>query len=197
MHLALALAVSLSAAQYENQVWTLTADNRLAFDSTAFSKQAEAMPVAIPQGWEVHFSPHGGCTASIVAAIDSAAAHRDTILVLAYNFTSDPVGDALCNARKSGSVVRIIADSKASHQKGFQGQKCKAAGCEVYIDAKHAIAHSKVMVFGRKRVETGSFNYSSNAENNNAENAIFINDSELANQYIDNWNAHKNHSEPL
>lgn len=148
-------------------------------------------------GWDVHFSPHGGCTAAIVAAIDSAAGHQDTILVNAYNFTSEPVGDALRRARGAGSVVRIIVDAKASHQRGCQAQACKAAGCEVYIDAKHQISHSKVIVFGRYKVETGSFNYSDNAENHNAENALFLADSTLAGRYIENWMDHLAHSTAL
>lgn len=148
-------------------------------------------------GWEVHFSPHGGCTESIVAAIDSAAARRDTILVQAYNFTSEPIGDALRRAHAAGSAVRIIVDSKATHQKGCQAQACKAAGCEVYSDAKHQIAHNKVIIAG-PRVVGGSFNYSTNAEEHNAENCpISPPGWELREAYVRNWVEHLAHSTPL
>lgn len=148
------------------------------------------------QGWEVHFSPHGGCTESIVAAIQ--AVRNDTILVQAYNFTSEPIGAALRAARQSqGDVVRIIVDAKALHQKGCQALACKAAGCEVYSDAKHAIAHNKVMVLG-PRVLGGSFNYSANAEEHNAENCpISPPGWELRDAYVKNWWAHLEHSAAL
>jgi phosphatidylserine/phosphatidylglycerophosphate/cardiolipin synthase-like enzyme len=153
--------------------------------------------LAAGPGWEVHFSPHGGCTASIVAAIDSAAAHQDTILVQAYNFTSAPIGQALQEARKAGSVVRIIVDANASHQKNCQAQACKAAGCEVYVDAKHQIAHNKVIIAG-PRVVGGSFNYSNNAEEHNAENCpISPPGWELREAYVQNWMDHLAHSVAL
>lgn len=142
--------------------------------------------------WEVHFSPKGGCTESIVKAIH--AVEHDTILVQAYNFTSQPIGDALRAARAAGNVVRIIVDSKATHQKNCQAQACKAAGCEVYVDAKHAIAHNKVMILG-PRVLGGSFNYSSNAEEHNAENCpISPPGWELRASYVQNWKEHLAHS---
>lgn len=151
--------------------------------------------LASGQGWEVHFSPHGGCTESIVQAIQ--AVKGDTILVQAYNFTSQPIGDALRASRAAGNVVRIIVDSKATHQKNCQAQACKAAGCEVYVDAKHAIAHNKVMILG-PRVLGGSFNYSSNAEEHNAENCpISPPGWELRASYVRNWMEHLAHSAPM
>lgn len=152
-----------------------------------------AASLALAQGWEVHFSPHGGCTAAIISAIQ--AVHNDTILVQAYNFTSQPIGDALRAARTAqGDVVRIIVDSKAMHQKDCQAQACKAAGCEVYVDAKHQIAHNKVMILG-PRVLGGSFNYSTNAEEHNAENCpISPPGWELRASYVKNWFDHIAHS---
>ena len=64
------------------------------------------------------------------------------------------------------------------------------------IDAKHAIAHNKVMVIDGLVLITGSFNFTPSAEKRNAENLLIIRDKELAGKYIANWHLHKAHSEP-
>jgi phosphatidylserine/phosphatidylglycerophosphate/cardiolipin synthase-like enzyme len=46
-------------------------------------------------------------------------------------------------------------------------------GVPTFIDTKHAIAHSKVMIIDGDTVITGSFNFSKAAEESNAENLLF------------------------
>jgi phosphatidylserine/phosphatidylglycerophosphate/cardiolipin synthase-like enzyme len=69
------------------------------------------------------------------------------------------------------------------------------AGIPTYIDAKHAIAHNKVMIIDQMTVITGSFNFTKAAEVNNAENLLVIRSKELAKIYLDNWRKHEEHSE--
>jgi len=64
------------------------------------------------------------------------------------------------------------------------------------IDDKHAIAHNKIMVIDHHLVITGSFNFTKAAEQNNAENLLVIDDPQLANKYLGNWEKHWKHSEP-
>ena len=64
------------------------------------------------------------------------------------------------------------------------------------IDAAHAIAHNKVMVIDGEVVVTGSFNFTRQAENENAENLLVIRDGDLAERYLANWHAHEAHSQP-
>jgi len=56
------------------------------------------------------------------------------------------------------------------------------------------IAHNKVMIIDRKKVITGSFNFTNAADNRNAENVLLIEDSELAATYIDNWKNRAKHN---
>ena len=63
------------------------------------------------------------------------------------------------------------------------------------IDAQHAMAHNKVMVITGQVVVAGSFNFTKNAEENNAENLLVIRDAALAEKYAANWKAHAEHSE--
>ncbi len=45
-------------------------------------------------------------------------------------------------------------------------------------------------------VISGSFNFTKAAEEKNAENLLVITDAEMAAKYAQNWNAHRQHSEP-
>jgi phosphatidylserine/phosphatidylglycerophosphate/cardiolipin synthase-like enzyme len=66
----------------------------------------------------------------------------------------------------------------------------------VLIDARHAISHNKVMVIDGETVLTGSFNFTKAAQDRNAENLLSIRDATLAAQYTQNWEAHRQHSQP-
>jgi phosphatidylserine/phosphatidylglycerophosphate/cardiolipin synthase-like enzyme len=52
------------------------------------------------------------------------------------------------------------------------------------------------MVMDGHIVITGSFNFTKAAEENNAENLLVIDDSELAQKYANNWQEHLAHSVP-
>ena len=65
------------------------------------------------------------------------------------------------------------------------------------IDAKHAIAHNKIMIIDEAVVITGSFNFTKAAEEKNAENLLVINDPVLAKKYVENWSSHAAHAEPF
>jgi phosphatidylserine/phosphatidylglycerophosphate/cardiolipin synthase-like enzyme len=43
---------------------------------------------------------------------------------------------------------------------------------------------------------TGSFNFTKAAQGKNAENLVIIRDPALAMQYTQNWDAHRQHSQP-
>jgi phosphatidylserine/phosphatidylglycerophosphate/cardiolipin synthase-like enzyme len=141
---------------------------------------------------EVHFSPKGGCTEAVVSAINAA---QKTVLVQAYSFTSAPIAKALVDAHKRGIDIRIILDKSDRTEKYSSADFVQHAGIPVWIDAQHAIAHNKVMVIDGYTVLTGSFNFTTAAEEHNAENLLVIRSPELARQYADNWNAHLEHSE--
>jgi phosphatidylserine/phosphatidylglycerophosphate/cardiolipin synthase-like enzyme len=57
-----------------------------------------------------------------------------------------------------------------------------------YITDNYVIMHNKFMVIDGRHTETGSFNYTAAAANNNAENVLVIwNTPELAAQYEREW----------
>ena len=145
-----------------------------------------------PCTWEVHFSPHGGCTDAIIRELNKA---KSTVLVQTYSFTSAPIAKALLNAHKRGVKVEVILDKSQKTQKYSSATFLYNSGIPVKIDAQHAIAHNKVMIIDGETVITGSFNFTKAAEENNAENLLVIHDKKLAERYVKNWWEHEGHSD--
>jgi phospholipase D-like protein len=136
----------------------------------------------------VYFSPDGGCTQAIVEEVGKA---KRTVLVQAYSFTSDPIAKALVAAKKRGVDVEAILD-KTDY--GPAVNVIVDAGIPTYMDPAHAIAHNKVIVIDGQTVLTGSFNFTSSAENRNAENLLVVRDQPIAAKYAANWQTHLQHS---
>jgi phosphatidylserine/phosphatidylglycerophosphate/cardiolipin synthase-like enzyme len=140
------------------------------------------------------FSPRGGCTEAVVAEISRAS---KSIQVLSYTFTSRPIGDALIDARHRGVQVTVIADKSEQRDSHSEIATLQRAGIPVYIDAKHAIAHNKVMVIDGATVITGSFNFTHAAEFENADNVLVIHHHPaIAAAYADNFQHHLSHTDP-
>jgi phosphatidylserine/phosphatidylglycerophosphate/cardiolipin synthase-like enzyme len=91
--------------------------------------------------------------------------------------------------------VRVILDKSQRGEKYSSADFVLHAGIPIWIDAKHQIAHNKIMIIDGATVITGSFNFTKNAEQNNAENLLVIRSPELAAKYTSNWDAHLEHSE--
>lgn len=140
----------------------------------------------------VFFSPKGGAQEAIVTAIGKA---RDSVRVMAYNFTSKPIAKALLDAHKRGVKVEIILDKSQRDDKYTGGRFLNNARVPVFIDEEHAIMHNKVMILDETTLITGSFNFTRSAEESNAENTLIISSKELAALYLENWRLHRGHAE--
>ncbi len=139
----------------------------------------------------VHFSPRGGCTAAVVAAV---AAARSEVLVQAYSFTCPDVVAALAAAAARRVRVVVLLDRSNEAEAYSELGDLERHGLEVWIDAAHAIAHNKVIVIDGRTVLTGSFNFTRQAERENAENLLVLRDHfELAARYRANFHAHREH----
>ena len=141
----------------------------------------------------VCFTPGENCTDTIVQALGAATR---TIQAQAYSFTSTPIAKALLDAHKRGVQVQVILDKSQRPEKYSSADFLANQGVPTLIDASHAIAHNKVIVIDGEMVLTGSFNFTKAAQEKNAENLLLIRDKALAAQYIQNWEAHRQHSQP-
>jgi phosphatidylserine/phosphatidylglycerophosphate/cardiolipin synthase-like enzyme len=121
---------------------------------------------------------------------------KRTILVQAYSFTSAPIVKALLDAHKRGVQVLVILDKSQRSEKYSSADFLMNQGVPTLIDATHAIAHNKVMVIDGEVVLTGSFNFTKAAQEKNAENLLILRNPALAAQYTQNWDTHRQHSQP-
>lgn len=142
---------------------------------------------------QVYFSPAGGATDAIVKAIGGA---KSEILVQAYSFTSTPIAKALVAAHKRGVTVQAILDASQRKEKYTSATFLANSRIPTFIDDTHAIAHNKIIIIDGQTVITGSFNFTKSAEDRNAENLLIFKSPELAKLYIDNWQHHREHSQP-
>jgi phosphatidylserine/phosphatidylglycerophosphate/cardiolipin synthase-like enzyme len=139
----------------------------------------------------IYFSPTGGCTAAAVAALDTANTSAD---VMTYQLTSPPLIAALARAAQRGCTVRILLDRTQESAPASRLEVLPRAGATLKTDPQERIQHNKVAVIDSRSVITGSFNWSTNAELNNAENLLIITDQATAALYAQNFQAHWDHS---
>ena len=153
-------------------------------------------PAASEDGITVNFSPKGGCTERVVDEIDKA---QREIEVQAFGFTLEPISRALIAAHHRGVKVTIVLD-KSDIKDSSETHAAEVAQDRIptYIDAKHAIAHNKIILIDGQTIITGSFNFTNQAERSNAENLLVLHGRpKLYAAYDANFKLHLGHSEPF
>ena len=133
----------------------------------------------------VCFTPPSKCGDFIVGQIKQA---KQSIYVQAYGFTSKKIINALIEAKNRGIEIEIILDRSNFYKKKQNIIRLLESNqITIYQDKVAGIAHNKVMIIDSKKVITGSFNFTENADKNNAENVIILDDINVANKYYQNW----------
>lgn len=123
-------------------------------------------------------SPNGGIEGVIIRAINAA---KSTIDLSMFTFYSKSIAEALLQAKDRGVAVRVVLDaSQAKMMKldewfAYYGFDVKLlAGPDPHGPWMFEKNHNKFIIVDGRLVATGSYNYTSNAENNNFENVGFI-----------------------
>ncbi len=141
----------------------------------------------------VCFTPPAGCGNLIAREISKAS---ETIYLQAYSFTSKEIIRELIKAKDRGVKVKVLLDASNLYDKDSRGYELAKYGIEVRIDKVSGIAHNKVIIIDKKKVITGSFNFTKAADKHNAENVVLIEDEEIAQKYLQNWLS-RNHRQRL
>ena len=191
-------ACDKTAKQTQNQQTQSPASpqnqTQIAQQQTPAQTQNQAQPAtANQQNIEVGFSPEGTAQQLILKVIDSS---KQSIFVSAYSYTSPVITRHLIEASKRGVAVWLVVDMKNNlvdnSKKGATSalNALVSAGAKVRVNANYAIHHDKVLISDRATVQTGSFNYSSSANDMNSENVIVIwQTPAVAEQYYAHWYA--------
>ncbi|MDR2207465.1 MAG: type IV secretory system conjugative DNA transfer family protein [Azoarcus sp.] len=138
--------------------------------------------------FEVGFSPRRNALEAVMSLILSA---QHELYVAAYSLTSRPIALALGEAKARGVDVRIVVDRAQNNddQTDYKAVDFLVSkNVPVIKCANYTAMHHKFMVADKKHVQLGSFNYTSSADNRNAETAIVLrNTPELAEVYRTEW----------
>ncbi|MEO0143605.1 MAG: phospholipase D-like domain-containing protein [candidate division WOR-3 bacterium] len=133
---------------------------------------------------ENYFSPQDKPSRRIVQLINDA---QKTIDFASFSFTHERIGNAMIDAYKRNVKVRGVFE-KRQISKFSEYEKFKKQKMEVYLDNNPRNMHNKFIVIDSQIVITGSYNFSSNADNDNDENIIIIFSREVALKYLEYLN---------
>jgi len=144
-------------------------DKPIEFNGVAFPRQL--------------FSPQGHIEEALIQAVKAAKASIDIAM---FSFFSQKIADALLEMKKAHPElkIRLVLDYSQSKLASLD-QWFVSRGFDVRLlsgpagdegDPMFQKMHNKLIIVDDKLLETGSFNYSPNAENNSFENANFSDD---------------------
>jgi len=126
---------------------------------------------------ENYFAPEDGVAKRIVGKINGA---QSSIYFLAFSFTQDNIGNAIMAKVKNGLRVGGVFETTGSNTPFSEYGKMAKAGLEVYTDGNPWVMHHKVIIIDERIVIFGSFNFSDNADKENDENLLIVDDENLA-----------------
>jgi phosphatidylserine/phosphatidylglycerophosphate/cardiolipin synthase-like enzyme len=126
---------------------------------------------------ENYFSPEDKVASKIITRLRQAKTKID---FMAYSFTDDALGDALLERAKAGVKIRGVFENTGSQTQFSEFGRLQKANLEVRTDGNPYLMHHKVFIVDGRIVVFGSFNFSKNADEENDENLLIIDDEPLA-----------------
>lgn len=129
------------------------------------------------------------CEEMLIKELDRA---KTEILVAIYNITRRSIISAFVQAAQRGVKVQVKYDAKSYEEKGMQQaiSYMKKRGIEctpVKMTDEYARMHNKFTVIDRKRVLTGSYNYTTSASTKSYENLVLIDSARIAESFAEEF----------
>jgi phosphatidylserine/phosphatidylglycerophosphate/cardiolipin synthase-like enzyme len=118
---------------------------------------------------------------AIVPIVKSAT---KSVRFLTFSFTDFPLADAMSQRWKAGVDVAGVFEKVGSETEASELRTLMCRSVPVKQDGNSGFLHHKMIVVDERIVITGSMNYSTNAEENNDENVIIIDNADLARLYL-------------
>jgi len=138
---------------------------------------------------DVFFSPLGGCETKIAELIEQS---KESIDVAMYSLNNTMLLKALddVKAKERDIKIRILVDRVQAGVNYKMMLILKDKGYDVKIHSKNRIQHNKYAVFDGKKVVTGSYNWTNNAEKYNEENCLILDDEETVKEYRNHFDTY-------
>jgi len=138
---------------------------------------------------EVFFSPNENIAERIVREINLTTGSIDIAM---YSFTSSDIAQALETAKLRGVMIRLIVDKSQLKSKSSEVAWLDRKGFVIKVMdgsvGRRGIMHNKFVIFNKKVLMTGSYNWTTNAERYNFENMLVINEINIVNRYVVEFN---------
>ena len=133
---------------------------------------APAAPTTQPAVWiETRFSPEEDIAPTIVKLIDAA---QQSVDLAAFSFTHPDIADAVIRAHQRGVRVRFLMDYTQSRLKSCRAVDLINAGIEVRTRRRRGFQHNKYIVIDGTTLLSGSYNFTTSADDRNTENLLVI-----------------------
>ena len=113
---------------------------------------------------------------------------NSTIDVAIYSFTQNSIGDALVAAKGRGVNVRVIMEQDTISDSGSEYSWLQSKGIAIRTDSSEGLMHDKFFIIDGKVIGTGSYNWTTAAENDNSENLLIVRSESLATKYLNEFN---------
>ncbi len=133
---------------------------------------------------KVYFSPVSRCRQRIIDLLDNALSAVD---ICVFTISDDPIAAALLGCKKRGVKVRIITDDEKINDYGSDIKKLAAAGIPVRMDNSVHHMHHKFALFDKRRVLTGSYNWTRSVAEENQENILVTDDKQAVIAFRDEF----------
>ena len=133
--------------------------------------------------YTVCFTPQQECRSKLINLINST---DKELKIAVFTLTNLEVSNAIISAKNRGVDVRIILDNKMSLGRGSKLEELKSSKIQIKTDKSHNYMHHKYIISDGKKLLSGSYNFSNNAERN-WENFTISNDQELIKIYDSNF----------
>jgi len=102
---------------------------------------------------------------------------------MAFSFTHDGIGDAMLERARVGVEVAGVFESRDSGTQFSEYARLKREGLDVLLDGNPWLMHHKVIMIDDRITVFGSFNYFQNADRQNDENLLIVDDVSLASAF--------------
>ncbi len=109
-----------------------------------------------------------------------------SIYAALYDLSDPLIIDALCNAKQRGIDVRLVLES--DRLSSTVKTKLEAFAIPIRLDNRKGFMHNKFFIFDNKAVWTGSYNITEREAKLNNNNAVYIDNEELASIYLAEFN---------
>jgi phosphatidylserine/phosphatidylglycerophosphate/cardiolipin synthase-like enzyme len=130
---------------------------------------------------QVYFSPEDKVMDRIIPIVSGA---QSNIRFMAFSFTDFPLAKAMIDRASAGVDTAGIYEKVGSDAEGSEMKTFYCAKVPVRQDGNPKFLHDKIIIVDRHIVISGSFNFSSNATESNDENVMIIDNADIANLYL-------------